>query len=113
MRLTALWVAGLLLPLGYWSSRTAGGDAGATGVESVGAWGRTATVGLLVATVGIGLGIVPGVLGYPPTDSELWLAAVVGLAAGWCVGHLSRRGRRAPSLGASRQAPRRDALPRV
>jgi VanZ like protein len=67
--LTALWVAGLLLPVGYWSGRTGQGRY----VVSL------AFAGLL----GAGLGLIPLIGGYPPAHWSEWLAGAAGLGAGW------------------------------
>jgi hypothetical protein len=73
---TALWVAGLLLPLGYWSARA-----------------ERSIVSKLIplAMVGIGLGLVPLLTGLPVAHWSEWLAAAGGLVAGVVLGRLSLR----------------------
>ena len=65
--LTALWVGGLLFPIGYWSRR---------GRSAVGA---LATGALLIV---IGQGVVPVVTGLQPVHWSAWLAAAIGFLAG-------------------------------
>lgn len=65
--LTGLWLAGLLLPAGYWAARQARVRPG------------PALGGLLLA----GLGLVPLLGGYPPVHWSEWVAGATGLAAGW------------------------------
>jgi hypothetical protein len=67
--LTGLWVAGLLLPLGYWSGRSGRGGVGIA-----------AALGALLAT---SLGLIPLLAGYPPVHWSEWLAGAAGLSAGW------------------------------
>jgi hypothetical protein len=63
--LTALWIAGLLLPLGYWGVRAKG----------VG-------LGLMAAMPVLLLAVIPSLAGFAPVNWTEWLAAVVGLGAG-------------------------------
>jgi hypothetical protein len=65
--LTALWIAGLLLPIAYWQGRRR----------------KTRSIlelGFLLLT---GLGLIPMLTGYPPVHWSEWLAGVGGLGAGW------------------------------
>lgn len=68
--LTALWVAGLLFPLGYWAGRTQ-------------AWGPS---GILVLAVGLTLIVVPFAGSLPPVHPSEWLAAALGLVSGRLIG---------------------------
>lgn len=63
--LTALWVAGLVALLGYWSLLGGG-----------------FTVAILPVTTGILLGGVPWAAGFPPAHWSEWVAAAVGIAIG-------------------------------
>lgn len=72
--LTSLWIAGLLLPLGYWA-RWSRWPARA----------RPRVAAGLAAVVAAGLAAVPWLAGYLPVHPSEWLAAAVGLAAGWAV----------------------------
>jgi hypothetical protein len=63
--LTAFWIAGWMLPLGYWSA----------------AWGRIG-LGGAGAVAGIGLGAVPWLVGFQVAAPLAWLAAAAGLAMG-------------------------------
>lgn len=68
--LTMVWVAGLMLPLGYWASR----------------WGRPKPATIVVAVaIGAGLGLIPWLAGTGPVPVRDWIAAVAGAAAGWAV----------------------------
>jgi hypothetical protein len=66
--LTMIWVAALLLPLGYWAAWT----------EK-----RVIAIGIVAAAVAAGLGLVPGASGTGPVPLRDWLAALIGVAAGW------------------------------
>jgi hypothetical protein len=70
--LTALWIAGLLLPVAYWARRGA-----ATSAEQL----RVSA--LLVALVGLGIVTVPLATRVPAVHWSEWLAAATGLFAGW------------------------------
>jgi hypothetical protein len=72
--LTMLWVGGLLVPLGYWGARGAGGRAPA-------GWG--ALVGAMIAC---GLGLLPPVWDLHPSRWWEWVAAAVGVGLGWVPG---------------------------
>jgi hypothetical protein len=67
--LTGLWIAGLLVPIGYWASRTRGSR-----------YLPSAAPGLLLLT---GLGLIPMLTGYPAVHWSEWLAGAAGLGAGW------------------------------
>lgn len=76
--LTALWVAGLLLPVAFWASRGLRRSPEASG-----------EIGFLILIVGLGLGLVPLVAGLPPVHWSEWLSAGGGLACGWWLGRRS------------------------
>jgi hypothetical protein len=66
--LTALWSAGLILPLGYWAAH----------------WGRRGTAALVIAiAIAAGLGLIPWLAGTGPVPVRDWIAAVAGAATGW------------------------------
>jgi hypothetical protein len=67
--LTALWLAGLLMPVGYWAHRSAGK--------------RYTRLGTLAALLLTGIGVIPLVSGYPPVHWSEWVAGSVGLGIGW------------------------------
>jgi hypothetical protein len=69
--LTGLWLVGWLAPLGYWSARSRHSGA---------------TLWLAIATVVLGLGLLPALTGFPPVHRSEWLAAGVGLAIGRALG---------------------------
>lgn len=67
---TGVWVAALLLPIGYWARWTT----------------RPALVlPVLVAALVAGLAGLPALAGFPPVHSAEWLAATLGAAAGWAM----------------------------
>lgn len=76
--LTALWIAGLLALLGYWSSL-----------------GGASTLGAIPLTTGILLGVVPWAAGFPPAHWSEWAAALFGTVVG-LAGARFVRGSRAP-----------------
>lgn len=65
--LTALWIAGWLVPLGYWSARSRH---------------RGGMLWLAIGAVALGLAIVPALAAFPPVHRSEWLAAGVALAIG-------------------------------
>jgi VanZ like protein len=67
--LTGLWIAGLLLPIGYWLA--AAGETRRLQLVSL---------GTLLFT---GLGLIPLVLGYPAVHWSEWVAGMVGTGIGW------------------------------
>jgi hypothetical protein len=67
--LTALWLAGFMLPLGLWWGR-----AGLPRIRAV-AW--------LAGTVVLGLALLPRLAGYPPVHWSEWAASAAGVAFGW------------------------------
>jgi len=75
--LTALWIAGLLLPLAYWTGRAA----------SSGAQRPTGLALLLV--IAIGLGVLPVGMQMAAVHWSEWFAASVGLGLGWLLSDLA------------------------
>lgn len=69
--LTVLWLGGLVLPLGFWWPRAGLGTAAAAGA--------------MATFIGIGLGIIPLVAGFPVVHWSEWAAAAAGGAAGWAL----------------------------
>jgi hypothetical protein len=69
--LTALWIAGLLMPVAYWAHRgvTTGGE-------------RWRAAALLALVVGLGLGLVPLATGLAAVHWSEWVAAAAGMMAG-------------------------------
>ncbi len=66
--LTMIWVAVLLLPLGYWAGWTER---------------PVISIGIVAAAVAVGLGLIPWISETGPVPLRDWLAAVVGVGAGW------------------------------
>ncbi|HXE57213.1 MAG TPA: VanZ family protein [Gemmatimonadales bacterium] len=79
--LSALWLGGLLFPVGYWSAR---------GFRP-GLWS-----GLVALAALGGLAAVPALLGLPQVTPVEWAGTGVGLLAGWSAGTI---GARAEHLG--------------
>ncbi len=73
--LTALWIAGLLLPIGYWAGR---------GEKA------RAMASLLAGGVLSGLALVPALFALLRVHWSEWLAAAVGVVLGWRLGVGSR-----------------------
>jgi hypothetical protein len=69
--LTALWIAALLLPIGYWSA----------------AAGDKRQLAALATLLFAGLGLIPLLLNYPPVHWSEWVAGVAGGGAGWATHH--------------------------
>jgi VanZ family protein len=84
--LTALWIGGLLLPIGYWATVSASEPRG-----------RPVVLVSLVA-VAMSLLLVPLIFALPPTPGSHWLAALGGLllgaAFGWRIRASDGAGRR-------------------
>ena len=72
--LTAMWLVAFMVPLGFWTAR-----AGKP-------WLGRLT---LAATLGLGLGVVPALGGYPPVHWSEWLGAGLGCGAGWALYRLA------------------------
>ena len=66
--LTALGLAMVALPLGFWARQTGRPGAGFAG---------------LAATLGLALAAIPAAGGLPPVHWSEWLACALGAAAGW------------------------------
>ncbi|MGH7702260.1 MAG: hypothetical protein ACREMO_04165, partial [Gemmatimonadales bacterium] len=82
--LTALWIAALLIPLGYWSVR---GVRPAAAGPLANDLGELAPLALGVV---LGLALVPWLLGLVPVHWSEWAAAGAGVAAGWWLGRVGR-----------------------
>jgi hypothetical protein len=67
---TAIWIAGLILPVGYF----------AAGVRSP----PMAAAGIALA-LGAGLWVLPRVAGYPPVHWSEWVGGAAGAALGWAL----------------------------
>jgi hypothetical protein len=76
--LSALWLAGLLFPAGYWTAR---------GLAGSGQLRGPVLLGVLVA---VGLAGVAALFRLPPVHWSEWLAAVGGAGVGWASGMRSR-----------------------
>lgn len=88
--LTALWIAGLLLPVGYWARRATGSPGGRW-------WALVPCAAVL-----LGIGLVPALFGYPPEPVSDWLAAIAGAAIGWVLAPVAaylEPGCPSPSIG--------------
>ena len=99
--LTALWVAGLLLPIGYWSARGSVQQA-SDALRPSGARGRHGVhaVLTLAAVLIVGLLIIPMVSRLAIAPASDWLAAIAGVLIGWIVGRWSDGTRRWPAPSA-------------
>ncbi|HET8650820.1 MAG TPA: VanZ family protein [Gemmatimonadales bacterium] len=73
--LTALWLGGLLIPVGYWAAS---------------GWaGRHALAALVAGAAGLavlGMGVVPLLVNLPAVSWSAWLATIAGYALGWALG---------------------------
>ncbi len=88
--LTALWVGGLLFPIGYWAGRS----------------GSSFTTLAAVTGVGLTLALVPRAFELPHTHLSEWGAAALGLLLGYAPGHWSIRSPDSTELdGHSGEAP--------
>lgn len=74
--LTGLWVGGLLLAIAFWLAR---------GTPA----GRKTGLGILVVIVPLGLAALPPIAGFHAVDWSEWVAAALGVGAGWGLGQLS------------------------
>jgi hypothetical protein len=72
--MSALWVACLLFPLGYWSAAALRRDVEPQPVAVVTA--------LVVGACIVGLVVLPRALGYPRPPGSVWIGAAAGLALG-------------------------------
>jgi hypothetical protein len=73
---TALWLAGFLLPLGYWLAAGVGHTRR----------GRRAGIAIAAATLAVGLALVPALAGRPATPLVAWGLAGAWTAAGFAAG---------------------------
>jgi hypothetical protein len=97
--LTSLWVAALLVPVGYWAACGAGGADGSRGPSGGGRpWAGALPLVLTGALVAVGIGAVPALFGLAAAPASEWASAVAGVAVGWL---LARRRR-----GAARSSRR-------
>ena len=78
---SAAWVALLVFPAAFVSSPVAGRVRVAV------------SSGLAACVVGVGLGVVPALLGSPPTHWTGWAGGAAGVAAGWALAFRDARGR--------------------
>jgi hypothetical protein len=90
---SAVWLGALLLPVAYWSARSTA-DARPPSVkrESLAnaSASRTVTMlGMLVATIALGLGLVPLIFHEAPVHWSAWLGCGLGATAGWGLGRAS------------------------
>jgi hypothetical protein len=86
-RATALWLAALLLPLGYWTARWTGRwTAGRRSIVPIALAAAWLTAGLLA---------LPLALGFAAATAMEWLGSVLGVAAGWALAALLARWGRA------------------
>lgn len=67
---TAIWIAGLILPVGYF----------AAGVRS-----RPLGVAAIALGLGAGLWVLPRLAGYPPVHWSEWAGGAAGAALGWAL----------------------------
>lgn len=67
---TAVFLAAMVLPLGYWAAWTSR---------------SRVTAAALALTLVAGLGVVPAATGFPPVHWSEWLAGALGAAAGWAL----------------------------
>jgi hypothetical protein len=67
---TALWIALLILPAGYWA-----------GFARAAVW----TLGGIAASLGVGLGALPVLTGYPAVHWSEWVGGAFGVAVGWAL----------------------------
>jgi hypothetical protein len=68
--LTALWLAALIFPAGYWAGCIRRPVLGLAGVA---------------ATLAGGLAVIPFLTGYPPVHWSEWLGGFLGAAVGWAL----------------------------
>jgi hypothetical protein len=73
--LTALWIAGLLIPLGYWAARAS--------------LHPGAELTVVVAAVFVGLAVVPLAASFQPVSWSEWGSALLGITLGTMIGRHS------------------------
>ena len=91
--LTAFWLGGLLLPIGFWAGRAAA-ECGPRIAEDAKAASppeapRIAVIGMLAAAILVGLGLIPLLFNELPVHWSAWLACTAGAGMGWGLGRLS------------------------
>jgi len=89
--ITAVWIAGWLLPLGFWVARS--------GINRAGA------VGALGGTLIVGLGAVPAAFGLGPTAWGGWVAGAVAAGIGALLGRKPRYAAGKPPRARSAASP--------
>jgi hypothetical protein len=67
---TAIWIAGLILPVGYFAAGVRSRQVGAAGIA---------------LALGAGLWALPRLAGYPPVHWSEWVGGAVGAALGWAL----------------------------
>ncbi|HEX6967008.1 MAG TPA: VanZ family protein [Gemmatimonadaceae bacterium] len=91
--LTALWLAGLLAPMGYWAARAAAVEEprvfGAMARPIPAAAPRLVVATSLVVMIVLGLGFVPRMFGEEPVQWWAWAACAVGGMLGAALGQLT------------------------
>jgi hypothetical protein len=87
---SAIWIAGLLLPIGYWGGRIAGIRPARDGARI-----RVAIVATVVLLLYLGLLAIPKAFGVASSPLGDWLAALVGIVFGAGLG-LAFSGSRQP-----------------
>ena len=86
---TALWLAALLLPIGYWSARSGprGADGGTPGARVESRPGeRVASMLVPAFAIVAGLGVVSLAFGLGGPAAWEWIAATIGAGAGYLLG---------------------------
>ncbi|HET7565353.1 MAG TPA: VanZ family protein [Gemmatimonadaceae bacterium] len=107
--LTALWLGGLLLPIGFWAARAADKPRrrvrGARGTPPAALY--AAVIAAAAVSIAIGLGLVPLIFGELPVQWWAWVACAAGAIAGAAFGHLTLAAEdRGSSRGATSGEPR-------
>jgi hypothetical protein len=87
---SAGWLALLLVPLGYWTARSA-----ARGPPEHGAAAALVAAALVAVTVSAGVALTGRLAGLAAPHWSEWLGAAVGVTSGWSLGRYSSRWPRA------------------
>lgn len=77
--LTALWMAALLMPVGFWCGHISGRFAS-------GRLTSHAALGYALAITGVSLVVAPRIGGFPALSTAAWIGALAGLALAWLAG---------------------------